>query len=577
MQFREALKAIQEASSTNRPTCRVLLVTGFTPLHLQTFLHAHLQRLLPTKQLVVSTGLYGDLAGTLFRFESSTADMCAVALEWPDLDPRLGFRQLGGWGPKEIADILVCTESKLITIRESLAAVPSHVPLAFSLPTLALPPVFHTPSWQLSAAELRLRHALGEFALRISEKSNIRLINAHRQQAEPPAQVFDFKGELLAGLPYTTCQADRLGQLLAQTLVPAQPKKGLITDLDDTLWAGIAGEIGPQSVSWDLASHAQLHGLYQQLLRSLAEQGVLIGVASKNDPDIVEAAFRRTDILLPRDYVFPVEAHWNAKSESLAKILDTWNLHADSVVFVEDSPSEIAEVKAAHPCMECLRFDAQDYAGVHSLLYRLRDLFAKQILTEEDGMRRTSLRTAGAFRAGAQQESASYENFLREAESKITPDFNNAAVNRRSLELVNKTNQFNLNGIRYTESEWHSKLSLPGSFSLMVSYRDKYGALGVIALLAGQASDAALTVNTWVMSCRAFGRRIEHQCLKLLLERFPAQEIWLEFSPTARNGYLLEFSGSFLGQKPDGPFKLSRTTFLEKCPMLYHEVEMTHD
>jgi FkbH-like protein len=545
---------------------------------LQTFLQAHLQRLLPTKQLVVSTRLYGDLAETLFGIESSTADMCAVALEWPDLDPRLGFRQLGGWGPREIADILVGAESRLVTIRESLAAVPSHVPLAFSLPTLALPPIFHTPSWQLSAAEIRLRNAVGELALRISEKPNIRFINAHSQQvAEPPAPIFDFKGELLAGLPYTSSHADRLGQLLAQILVPAQPKKGLITDLDDTLWAGIAGEIGPQSVSWDLASNTQLHGLYQQLLRALAEQGVLIGVASKNDPDIVEAAFRRNDILLPRDYVFPVEVHWNAKSESVAKILDTWNIDADSVVFVDDSSSEIAEVQAAHPGMECIRFDAQDYAGAHSLLYRLRDLFAKPTITEEDGMRRESLRTGGVFRAGAQQHGASYENFLREAESKITPDFNNAAANRRSLELVNKTNQFNLNGIRYTESEWHSKLSLPGSFSLMVSYRDKYGPLGVIATLVGQATDAALTVNTWVMSCRAFGRRIEHQCLKLLLERFPAPEILLEFAPTKRNGYLREFSESFLGQKPDGPFKLSRTVFLEKCPMLYHQVEMDHD
>ena len=577
MQFGEALKTVHKyASADGLPPCRVLLVTGFNPLHLQTFLQAHLQQLIPTSRVSVSTGVYGDLIGTLARIQASTVDICAIVLEWPDLDPRLGFRQLGGWGPRELADCVVGVESRFLAIRSSLEAVPNHIALAVSLPTLALPPVFHIPSWQLGELEIRLRHAADEFALWATGRPNIRFVHAQSQQTEvPSAEVFDFKGELLAGLPYAIFHADQLAYSLARLLVPPAPKKGLISDLDDTLWAGIAGEVGPKAVSWDLDRKTQLHGLYQQLLRALADQGVLIGIASKNDPEIVEAVFRRTDIVLPRDRVFPVEVRWSPKSESVTRILDAWNVHADSVVFVDDSSSELAEVKAAYPDMECVRFDGQDYAKVHSLLYRLRDLFAKQTITKEDGLRRESLRAGSVFREGAQDPGVAHECFLRDAEAEVTLNFA-AAKNQRSLELVNKTNQFNLNGIRYTEVEWHSRLAMPNTFAVTANYRDKYGPLGAIAVLVGEASERTLTVNTWVMSCRAFGRRIEYQCLKVILDRFPAQEIIFEFSPTPRNKYLQELLES-LRNRPGGPFRISRTVFLDKCPKLYHQVEIYHE
>ena len=559
------------------PLSQVRLVTGFNPLHLQTFLQAHLQQRIPASRVVVLTDVYGDMTGALARIRPAVLDMCAIALEWSDLDPRLGFRQLGGWGHKELADILGDAQAKLAAITESLASLPDRFPVVLSLPTLVLPPVFHTPSWQFCEAEIRLLQAANELALWAHGRPNIRLVRPRSQQMDVCSpQAFDLKGELMAGLPYTIAHADQLAQSFAQLLVPPVPKKALITDLDDTLWAGIAGEVGPDAVSWDLDSRTQVHGLYQQLLRALADQGALIGVASKNDPEIVNAVFRRADIVLPRDLIFPVEAHWNAKSESVSRILDTWNVLADSVVFVDDSSSELAEVKAAHPEIECIRFDGQDYEATHSLLHRLRDLFAQQIVTQEDGLRRESIRAGGVFRRGAQEPGVSHENFLREAEAKITFDFA-ATKNPRSLELVNKTNQFNLNGTRYTEAEWNDTLAVSNAFAVNASYRDKYGPLGVIAVLVGEASGTAVTVSTWVMSCRAFGRRIEYQCLKAILDRFPVPEILFEFSPTSRNECLQEFSKPLLGKRPDGPFHISRTVFLDKCPRLYHEVEILHE
>lgn len=577
MQLTEAITTIRRHATLELPICEIRLVTGFNPLHLQTFLQAHLQQRIGSRRVVVSTDVFGDLTGALTRIDTSLLDMCAIALEWPDLDPRLGFRQLGGWGHRELADIVEDAQAKLSYIHETLAKIPDHFPLALSLPTLDLPPIFHTPSWQLCEAEVRLRQAMNGLALWASAKTNLRLVrlqgDALAANSTPP---FDFKGQLMAGLPYSMDHADRLALSFAQLLVPPSPKKGLITDLDNTLWSGIAGEIGPESVSWDLDSKTQPHALYQQLLRALADQGVLIAVASKNDPEVVDAVFRRRDMLLPRERVFPVETHWNAKSESVTRILEAWNIDADSVVFVDDSPSELAEVKAAHPGIECIPFDGKNYAEFHRLLYRLRDLFAKPIITEEDSLRLDSLRAGSMFRGQSATTGVSNETLLRDAAPRIIFDFA-AAMQPRSLELVNKTNQFNLNGTRYSQLQWHARLAVPNSFAVNASYQDKYGPLGVISVIAGEADEKTVTIHTWVMSCRAFGRRIEYQCLKAVLDRFPVETVVFQFAPTARNGYLQEFAKSLLGEKPAGPFSISRADFLEKCPTLYHEVEIRHE
>ena len=171
--------------------------------------------------------------------------------------------------------------------------------------------------------------------------------SAWRKNLQP--RTLRFQIRCMTGLPYTVTHADRLAGALARLLAPPVPKKGLITDLDDTLWHGLVGEIGPENVSWDLASHYQLHGLYQKLLASFLEEGVLIGIASKNDPEVARRALERSDLLLQADRVFPVEIHWDAKSGSVGRILRTWNIGADSVVFVDDSPMELAEVVAAYP------------------------------------------------------------------------------------------------------------------------------------------------------------------------------------------------------------------------------------
>ncbi len=389
-------------------------------------------------------------------------------------------------------------------------------------------------------------------------------------QESPWEMRFDLKSDLKAGLPYTIAHADRLAELLAQALVPPAPRKGVISDLDDTMWKGIVGEVGPENVHWDLHGDAQMHGLYQKLLGSLSENGTLVGVASKNDPAVVAKAFERSDMVLRPEQVFPIEASWNAKSGAVKRILETWNIAADSVIFVDDSPMELAEVAAQHPGIECVLFPKEDPIAALQMLRYLRDLCGKDRVSSDDLLRLASIRQGAAFREQAEGSSAP-ERFLEQAQAIVTFDFS-ASGEPRTLELVNKTNQFNLNGRRWAPADWHKETGSDRSLTVAVSYEDKFGPLGTIAVAKSQFHEDRLLVDTWVMSCRAFSRRIEHQTLRLLFETAAVDEIEFAFEPTAKNGPTQEFFASLLGETPRAALRLKKSQFDEHCPALYHEV-----
>jgi predicted enzyme involved in methoxymalonyl-ACP biosynthesis len=108
---------------------------------------------------------------------------------------------------------------------------------------------------------------------------------------------------------------------------------------------------------------------------------------------------------------------------------------------------------------------------------------------------------------------------------------------------------------------------------LVASYKDKYGQLGKIAVLGARVDGRALLVDAWVLSCRAFSRRIEHQCLRQLFHRFGVDEVVFEFQPTPRNSPLQEFFTELSGSKPAGRVALQYADFEKQCPQLFHTVK----
>ena len=140
----------------------------------------------------------------------------------------------------------------------------------------------------------------------------------------------------------------------------------------------------------------------------------------------------------------------------MPKYLKTWNIAADAVVFVDDNPMELEEVRRTHPGITCLRFPTKDAAAVWNLLGELRDLFGKPVLTEEDRLRQASIRASAQIQE--MTENAASPEFLRTLQGTVTLDWSVDSSDKRPLDLINKTNQFNLNGLRIGEGEWHRHL-----------------------------------------------------------------------------------------------------------------------
>lgn len=577
MKLIEALQIAQAPAAEGLPELRILLACGFTPLHLRTFLAANMRLRLPRSASRISTGTFGDLIGSIESLNPAETDLLAIALEWSDLDQRLGIRALGGWHPADIADIVQSAEVNAGRLLGAIQNVASELAVVISLPSLPLPPAFVTRPVQSGVCERKLHRIVAQLAEALSRNLNIRILSEQSlASVSAPATRYDVKADLETGFPYTLGHANAMGELLARLIENPTPMKGLITDLDDTLWSGIVGEDGVDAVSWNLDEHSQMHGVYQQFLSSLASAGVLIGVASKNEPATVAQAFARRDLLLSKEDVFPSEVHWSSKPESIQRILNTWNIGAEAVVFIDDSPAELAEAQAAFPGLTCRLFPKGDPTGIWALLWELRDLFGKTAISEEDRLRMSSIRDFVAWRQVDGTAQSASDEFLRSAESRIFFECSRAADDRRAFELVNKTNQFNLNGRRYNESEWRRLMADPAAFLLTATYEDKFGALGKIAVLAGIRHAERIDVQTWVMSCRAFSRRIEHQCLRYLFDEFGAGEVNFEYVSTPRNGPLQEFLRSMTGGLPLAPAVcLTRDMYAAHSVPLFHRVEVS--
>ena len=575
MKLIEALKTLQSPLPDGAQSLRVYLACGFTPLHLQTYLAAHLRRLMPGHASEIKTGLFGDLAGNIERLNPSEFDVVAVVLEWADLDPRLGIRQLGGWRHHQISDILISAESTGERLNRALAPISRHVKVVLSLPTLPLPPAFATRPLHSAPEQLKLYRIMYQLAETLTDQVGIQIINPlYLSDASAASSRYDVKSDLLSGFPYTLPHASAVGEHMARLIGIRPAMKGLITDLDDTMWSGIVGEDGVDGISWNLDGHSQIHGVYQQFLASLASSGVLIGIASKNDPAVVEQVWRRKDLLLSREDVFPLEIHWMRKSDSVRRILSTWNISADATVFVDDSPAEVAEVQASFPELVCRVFPRNDTAAAWALLHELRDLFGKSSVSEEDSIRLRSIREAVVWRQESGGSGAPSEEFLRSAEARICFD-SGRTDDPRAFELVNKTNQFNLNGKRYTESEWRQLLEDPSAFLTTATYDDKYGTLGKVAALTGTIRGRTVDLKSWVMSCRAFSRRIEHQCIRHLFEESGADLIRFDLVATERNGPIQDFFRSLSASPPGGIVELTKEDFFAKMPQLFHRVEVS--
>jgi hypothetical protein len=292
MKLTEALR-VNNAARNCSQRIALVLATGFTPLPLDQFLVAHLSLRTPGCRIDVATGIYGDLVGNIGKVAETNADIAAVCVEWDDLDPRLGVRRLSATTWRDYPEIVAHARQAKTKLVAAIAEAAVHCRIAVSLPQLSVSAFSYSPADVVGQFESELLAIAAEMQSELSGAKNVRVIRRRSSNG------FDMNAILHTGFPYTTEFASEVAEALAKALVPSTPKKGIIVDLDETLWKGILGDDGVDGVHWDLDHKAQHHGLFQRFLNTLSAEGTLVAVASKNAPEMVNLIFSsRSDLLL---------------------------------------------------------------------------------------------------------------------------------------------------------------------------------------------------------------------------------------------------------------------------------------
>ncbi len=549
MKLLEANQLATRARAVDGPPMRVLLATGFTPLSLETYVAAHLATLAPHRKIIIEKGEYADLLGTLRRSWSGTLNGILCFIEWADLDSRLSARSTARHTLQTLDDIVADASRRAAAFADAIVAL-HGASIVVSAPSLSLVPIFLSTSRTVSAHEAKLLAVRADLVTRLAANGVAVLADATLATLSPLEERWSLRSELEFDFPYSVRHADAMAREMAHVLVQPPRKKGLVVDLDNTLWAGIVGDDGVANVSWELASHSQHHAFFQRLLNLLAESGILVGIASKNDAAVAEEALNRPDLLVDRQHLFPVLANWGAKSESVRAIARAWNVAENSLVFVDDSELEREEVARSQPGIDAIAFPVGNVNDMPQLMQKLRDYFGVVSITAEDRLRVASMRSGAELAEKVESNGELSDEVLAGLEAKLRISERTLAQSARALQLINKTNQFNTNGKRWEASELSEFLNSGGKL-ISVEYGDRYGHLGEISSVLVKLDGSNLQIDAWVLSCRAFARRIEYATIQTLVSHFQAQTVRIDVKGTGRNGPALRALAVMAGTNSD--------------------------
>jgi FkbH-like protein len=346
-------------------------------------------------------------------------------------------------------------------------------------------------------------------------------------------EVHDPFTDELGHIPFTPECFAALGTLLVRTLFALQrpPFKVIALDCDQTLWGGICGEDGPLGVRLDAP--------YIALQRFLVEhyrKGMLLCLCTKNNLDDVREVFRqRPEMLLKLEYFTAMRCNWSPKSENLAALADELQLSLDSFLFLDDSAIERAEVRARCPAVLTLELPPAA-AAVPAFLEHVW-AFDQVNVTQEDqlrGLRYAQNREREQLRAAAPSLAA----FLGGLDLVVALTPAQPAQLARVASLTQRTNQFNATTIRRTERAIAQLLATSASECWVAEVRDRFGDYGLVGVLIFAVAGAVLSVDTFLLSCRALGRNVEDQLL-IELARLASERgctlIDLPYQPTQKN------------------------------------------
>jgi FkbH-like protein len=412
-------------------------------------------------------------------------------------------------------------------------------------------PLFGSYDRLVPAAPSRMIARLNDLLAHAAAQENVMLLDVAQASARDGLDAwFDVARWLQGKMEIAPQAATRYGELVAR-LIGAQrgkSRKCLVLDLDDTLWGGVVGDVGTAGiVLGEGSAQGEAHLALQRYAKQLKERGVILAVCSKNEHALAEAVFREhPEMVLRRPDIAAFVANWNDKVENLKEIAGRLNIGLDSLVFVDDNPVERARVREGLPMVAVPELPNDPALYVRCIADA--GYFEAVSFTAED-LRRGEQYATNAAREALRGVSQSVDDFLRGLEMSVTYGPIEPVDLARATQLINKTNQFNTTTRRYSSDEVARFAAAPENLTLQFRLVDRFGDNGLVSvmILRPAGDPGVLELDTWVMSCRVFGRQLEKEAMSIAVEAARGRGTRIlraEYVPTERNGVV---SGLFKG------------------------------
>jgi FkbH-like protein len=313
-------------------------------------------------------------------------------------------------------------------------------------------------------------------------------------------------------------------------------KKGLVLDLDNTLWGGVIGDDGLQGLHLGPETpEGEVHTAIQAYAKALKERGVILAVSSKNEEANAREGFSHPDSILKTSDFSGFKANWDPKHENIAALASEINVGVDSLVFLDDNPAERAIVRGQLAGVAVPEL-GEEASGFLDTLDRGR--YFETVSLSEDDLRRSEQYALRSDLGQAEARFADYGEFLRHLEMKAEIRGFQPLYYDRVTQLVNKSNQFNVTTRRYTLSEVQAAAVDPARITLYGRLKDRFGDHGLVSVVIGTARGKDLELDLWLMSCRVLKRGMEHAMMDELVRAARAKglkRLLGRYLPTAKN------------------------------------------
>lgn len=321
-------------------------------------------------------------------------------------------------------------------------------------------------------------------------------------------------------------------------------KKCLVLDLDNTLWGGVLGEDGVDGILLGGDYPGKAYTYWQQALLQLSRSGVILALCSKNnEADVQEAWDKNPFMVLKREHFGATRINWNDKATNINALADELNIGLDSMVFLDDNPSERELVKQLLPQVEVPDFPEKPYQLMPFFKQLVEKYFRIYMVTSED-LAKTEQYQANAMRRAEQSRFADLDEYLYSLDIQIDVIKADEYNLPRIAQMTQKTNQFNLTTRRYTEAQVQQRLD-QGWLIYCMRVSDRFGDSGITGtVFLEPVGDVGVNIDTLLLSCRILGKGIEDAFVKTVLNLLRLdgyRELTADYLPTAKNGQTADF------------------------------------